>query len=441
MCRSNFRIKLDLCKFYNDVRRFCWIFVDGAKMLQISHLMEHITKLFNMKESFHLLLNEIEYLPPNEDIRVLKENETISVCPGSGLENGPDLFTHTVTESENNVMKIERNNYSIQHKESQTNLSPQKINSMLVQENLSNDILNRSQRDILETSTTCSRTEDDTVSMVDSKTNDSILINDVSISEDCVLAKKRRRRTRQKKPKYVKQPVVEEENKPKKPKIINSYIISSSKHIRFDNADTEEVLIKDVIQGETRNEYLNKESPPHELANLLSLGQNSVPATFTNTKVKEEIKVEHMSDEETNHNMSFENTNESISLSKELQEGKELSNKDISACPVMTTKPQIKDFVGFKMLKIGVDYTPQVSEFIVAEVISYCPTTLMYTFKVLQGLSELQVPVGKFTLVQDDEERVINDTITLNSAQLIEPRLVSSSNSDKTPTSINNCSN
>lgn len=102
------------------------------------------------------------------------------------------------------------------------------------------------------------------------------------------------------------------------------------------------------------------------------------------------------------------------------------------------------------MLKIGSDYTPQISEFIVGEVISQCPQDSVYTFKVLsmyffwctfinfkdiclnmllifaEGLSEVQVPVGKFTIVQDEEERVMNDTITVNYAQMIEPRLISS---------------
>lgn len=76
MNRINFRIKLDLCK-YNDVFRFCWIFIDSIRMADIKDIKGHIKRLFHINEPFDLFLNEVEYLPPNEDIRVLKENETV----------------------------------------------------------------------------------------------------------------------------------------------------------------------------------------------------------------------------------------------------------------------------------------------------------------------------------------------------------------------------
>ena len=50
-------------------------------------------------------------------------------------------------------------------------------------------------------------------------------------------------------------------------------------------------------------------------------------------------------------------------------------------------------------------------------------------FLYAEGLSEVQVPVGKFTIMEKTEERVLNDIITLHHAQIIKPRLVS--NSDK----------
>lgn len=178
-------------------------------------------------------------------------------------------------------------------------------------------------------------------------------MEDVSITKDSAIRRKRKRVRRKKKSQDIEEPVTEEENKSKKPKIVNSYIISSSKHIRFDNADTDEVVVKEVIHGETMNGYANKVSPPHELANLLSLGQNSTPITFTNTKVKEEIKIEYVSDEESRLNTGVENTNVITSLSKMLQDGKELSIMDLEACPVMTTKPQLKDFVAFKVNTIS----------------------------------------------------------------------------------------
>lgn len=79
--RPHFRLKVDLSKFFHDARRFCWIFVDGTKIKQVIHMKQHISKLFNIEEPFHLLLNDTEYLPPIEDVRILKENETILLVP------------------------------------------------------------------------------------------------------------------------------------------------------------------------------------------------------------------------------------------------------------------------------------------------------------------------------------------------------------------------
>lgn len=77
MNRINFRIKLDLCKYHKDMHRFCWIFIDSTKMINIKDVKGHINSLFRVNEPFDLFLNEVEYLPPNEDIRILKENETV----------------------------------------------------------------------------------------------------------------------------------------------------------------------------------------------------------------------------------------------------------------------------------------------------------------------------------------------------------------------------
>ncbi|XP_078044727.1 uncharacterized protein LOC144474096 isoform X2 [Augochlora pura] len=405
MCRSNFRVKVDLCKFYNDVRRFCWIFVDGTKMLRIKHAVEHITKLFNIKQPFHLLLNETEYLPPDEDIRVLKENETILVCPGTGLEAETELpliaTSIALQESQDNFAKPEIISNLVLHKESQTNFYSVQPEPSIVEKNELIEALNRSQNDALETSSMqCDRTEDETNSICDSKVDGQIL-SDLNLDSSFCTRSKRRRIRRRKKTHEVVEPV-------KYPP---------------ENATKQSTPVKNM-NGSITNEV----APVHELANLLSLGDNSTPVTFVNSQVKQEIKLEHVSDEE---NRLAEVKNKSNNVLELLQQGRKLSSKDIEACPALITKPELKYIVAFKMLKVGSDYTPQVSEFIVARVISFCPKTLLYTFKVLYGLSEVQVPVGKFTLVEDDAEQTINDTITINIAQLIEPRIVSTADSDK----------
>lgn len=75
--RSNFRVKVDLSNYYQDARRFSWIFVDSANCWLISHIKQHIVNILGIQEPFNLLLNGNEYLPPTEDVRILKENEII----------------------------------------------------------------------------------------------------------------------------------------------------------------------------------------------------------------------------------------------------------------------------------------------------------------------------------------------------------------------------
>nr|XP_034195002.1 uncharacterized protein LOC117611173 [Osmia lignaria] len=424
MCRPNFRVKLDLCKFYNDVRRYCWIFIDGTKMCNVSHMTEHIGKLLNIKEPFHLLLNKTEYLPPNEDIRIVKENETILVSPGSGLENEMEISTENTTQDISSFMKEERNN-SFQNKQIQTNCFS--VNTTAVQ-TLSNEGAYKSQSEFSGFSTTCyGKGDSEASSVVKSKTTDTALMEDFNTEN--LYPKRKRVRHRKKKTKEVEQSAPQEnENKPAKPRIIDSYPVSFGSHIRFDNVDNKDVKENKVIRTDTMNGCNVKQiSPSHELANLLSLGKSSTPLTFSNTRVKEEPKVDHMSDGEPQVKASSENRNESVAVNEKAQNGKkDWLDKDFLKYPILTRKPEVLDVIAFKMLKIGKDYTPQISDFIVGEVIFRNPLNTVYTFKVLKGLSEVQIPVGKFTIMQDKEERVMNDTFVVNYAQMMESRLISS---------------
>lgn len=58
-----------------------------------------------------------------------------------------------------------------------------------------------------------------------------------------------------------------------------------------------------------------------------------------------------------------------------------------------------------------------------------------------EGLSEVQVPVGKFTIVETEGEHVMNDTITLNYAQIMEPRNIAITQSNGSFNTSNNCTN
>lgn len=169
----------------------------------------------------------------------------------------------------------------------------------------------------------------------ESKTIDTNLTDDFDIVENLLQCpKKKRLRRRRKKPQH-EPPITQEENKPKKPKIINSCVISSGKHIRFDNLYSEEVPI-------TNGSATNNMSTPHELANLLSMGQNSTPLIFKNPRIKDECKMEQ---EEIQLNVSPE----SLAVNTKLQERQTIPHKEFEKCPIMTEKPQFKDVLAFKV--------------------------------------------------------------------------------------------
>ncbi|KAK1134125.1 hypothetical protein K0M31_011907, partial [Melipona bicolor] len=412
---QNFRIKLDF-KFYNDVRRrFCWIFIDCTKMLQIDDIKEHIKTLFGINDPFDLFLNENEYLPPKENIQVLKENEIILVSPRSHLSNnqfnnlplsiefspidankqeleGSFAYPEQIEEL---ISPLDKN--STQQKQSSNNFP-----AVLSQQDLSTDTTNNFQKDEEAFDTTAS-------------------------TEIVVDTLPRKKRVRQRKKKTSVDTQLTEEDKPK----IANAIISNTicKHIRFDNVEGK-IIVND--------EEIICVAPPsqvdaaHKLENLLTLGKNATPLTFERNRIKgqkETCKKEEKNNaEDTVANIVSKNINKNTASTERLKGVNKFSDIDFETYKVMVVKPEIKDIIAFKMLKIGADYTPQMSNFIVAEVIFYCPERSLYKLKILR-LSEVQVPIGKFTITEETEEHVLNDTITLHHAQIIKPRLIS--NSDK----------
>ncbi|XP_050465710.1 coilin [Cataglyphis hispanica] len=429
MKHPHFRLKIDLSKFFHDARQFCWIFIDGIKIQQIFHIQQHISKLFSITEPFHLLLNT-EYLPPTEDVRILKENETIQVVPGSGIKNEVD--------------KAETCNGSMHDKQVHTIDMKTRVTASDAL-NVSNNTLNDTQPTSINNTagnmtfysviddTAIDDTEEDT----DSKITDNNLTEDCNVT-DSVISIPKRKRVRRRRPKNQSKTEftlsfnMNEENKPKKPKIIDSYIIPSGKHIRFDNVEKEENNIaKQIVQEISRNEScISKTSSPQDLCTLLALGQSSTPITFVHKKVKNEVKVENeLNDGIKNKNLNKNENNISIE--------KNLNNKEKTQCyenwihsdpeiiPIMTRKPQVKDIIAFKTLKMGADYTPQLSNFIVTEVVDFCAHSANYYLKIIKGKEEVQVPFGKFSLSEDTSDSPCDtDTFLLKSSQICEPRLL-----------------
>ncbi|XP_012539698.2 uncharacterized protein LOC105838580 isoform X2 [Monomorium pharaonis] len=356
MKRPHFRLKVDLSKFFQDARRFCWIFIDGTKIQQVIHMQEHISKLFNIAEPFHLLLNETEYLPPIEDIRILKENETILVVPGSGINKEVSIVVKTSS--------------GFIHDEKTQTINNKAGKQEMVVQDISNDTFNNTQpisnitRDMTFYSindNTIDHSEEDT----DSKT-------DNNVTEDCnmtdsIASVGKRKRVRKRKAKNRSQIVspceiieenISKESKWKKPKIIDSYIIPSRKHIRFDNMENEKNIAKQIVQEVSRNEScLSKASSTRDLSTLLALGQSSTPLTFHNAinkKLKNAIKMENILNDEIkskNLNKIMEDSTENKLCTKESK--KEVRNykswhAELENVPVMTRKPQVNEIIAIK---------------------------------------------------------------------------------------------
>ncbi|XP_011254359.1 uncharacterized protein LOC105250116 isoform X2 [Camponotus floridanus] len=448
MKHLQFRLKIDLSKFFHDARQFCWIFVDGTKIQQIIHIQHHISKLFSITEPFHLLLNDTEYLPPTEDVRILRENETIQVIPGSGIKIEVDKAETTC-------------NGSMHDKKMHTKTGIDVSDMLDVSNNVSSDMQPTSIKNMTFYSVIDDTMIDDTEEETDSKVTDNNLTEDCNMT-DSIVSIAKRKRVRRRRPKnqiktsFILSSDMNEENKQKKPKIIDSYIIPSGKHIRFDNIEKDENtekedttekkeniekkettemeehnIAKQIVQEISRNEsYISKTSSSRDLSTLLALGQSSTPITFINKKAKTEVKMENKSND---GSMIDRCSNLSQFLMKniksKIQNYENLIHSDLEVMPIMTRKPQVKDIIAFKTLKIGTDYTPQVSNFIITEVIGSCANFTRYHLKIIKGKEEIKAPCGKFSLSEDVSAGDDMDTFFLSYSQMQEPRLLSSKSS------------
>lgn len=163
--------------------------------------------------------------------------------------------------------------------------------------------------------------------------------------------KRKRIRSRKKNRNQENKQPVEQEDISRKPKIINSYVIPSGKHIHFGTTDGEEDAEEEwVYKGTTNGSCTNQAAPP-ELANLLSLRQNPFPPAFAQAIVKEEIKIDNASDDEIRMNVSLNDTNVREAVSEKFQSGKKLLPEELEACPIMSWKPQLKSVIAFKVSK------------------------------------------------------------------------------------------
>ncbi|KAL2714489.1 uncharacterized protein V1478_015674 [Vespula squamosa] len=445
MARSDFRVKVDLSKYYHDIRRFCWVFVDGTKILQISDMKKHIKKLFNIREPYHLCLNNTEYLPPSEDARIIKENETIIVIPGSGLEDEVESSINFISPSiQDNDNSENKGNKTFNHKEAQTiEFSAMEVTvptkDITIQ---SNELLSDSKQDLSSMDVTFhSIVNDIEDNYIDSKTMNSNIMEDYSfIKKESPSTKRKRVRHRKGKKNistFIQNPN-DKNDTTKKPKIVDSLVLSSGKHIRFDTSETNEI--------QTIQQFVIEPA----LSKLFSLRNSSTPLTFPNKKIKEEIvKPQNISTIEVeNIDISNEKTNETLNNTVEKNiSGKEinhdLKNQSFSDIeleqypPVKMQDVQNNDIIAFKMLRIGEDYSPHMSNIIIGQVMALNQQTSIFTFKIIKGLDQIYngtIPSGKFSILEPEMKGIISNILNINYSHMMEPCFVKKSSSNNTNT-------
>ncbi|XP_003426812.1 uncharacterized protein LOC100679130 [Nasonia vitripennis] len=446
--RRDFRVKTDISRIYKDARQNSWVYIDSSKILYVSQLAEHVRKLFDIKKPFHLLSRSDEtyfFLPFEEDVRILENNDTVVVVPGTGITS-----SLVVEKSERHNETSQQSLNQISHQTHQASNEVQNgflIPPTLFQEKVSNASSDKScnsekssaQNNLMQTientsgiSFTGSLYRTALHETIADDTKDSKITEDItednSITEDSMVSNKRKRvrKRKQRKPTEI---VPESdtslmETSGKKPKIIDSILISSGKHIRFQGLDDEDTASDNNVNNIQNGDTKHKQSVNKDLAALLNLRQSSTPLTFQHKRIKrdyipETINETSMSvDTSTNINKSHAN---SMSSSKSMIEPERIKENS------MSNKSAADDTVSFKVFRMAEDYTPQLSSVIIAKVLAKSSDESQYTMKILHGREQLQDPEGKFSLPKDEKDKddEENDVVVLEKSTLLELAKVS----------------
>lgn len=209
---------------------------------------------------------------------------------------------------------------------------------------------------------------DDMEEDTESKTTENNLTEDSCIAENStstVAIRTKRKRVRKRKPKnppkiqeygvFVSPALTDEQSQPKKPKIIDSHVIPITKHIRFDNTESDDnSMAKKLVQEVSKNEqlsYMNR-NLSRDLSLLLELGKSSTPMFVKKKKITSESSADSMNDETRNKCLSKDNEIDTSMEKKstELSRKGYYKNVELEKIPIMTKQPQLKDIIAFKVL-------------------------------------------------------------------------------------------
>ncbi|XP_051168160.1 coilin isoform X2 [Leptopilina boulardi] len=337
----NFRVKVDLSKFFQDHRKISWVFVDRTKTSCIKHLKDHIAKIFGI-QNFHILSDSAN-LPCDENVSIIQYDNLITLVPGSSVNNNNNNNNNSVSTFDEKEVQTDKDDSN--EDENTTVLSgytlPETTNVTMY-------------HSLLDESEAGSST-------AESKEMDSIMTEDLSYDTNTPAKRKRSRRKRIKRLDTSSNSKIDNspQEEKRKPKIIDQVVLSTGKHIRFSNHD-EEIISPNSCKSPNISEFqskfiespISKSSSSNSLDALLSLKQCSTPLTFSCTKNNnKQIKSSKII---TPIHEDIENLTESdrnmISQKEKSFDINSYDSKEVEKIPILTTNPQEKDTVAFKMV-------------------------------------------------------------------------------------------
>ncbi|XP_063972322.1 uncharacterized protein LOC135160075 [Diachasmimorpha longicaudata] len=432
---KNYRVKVDLAQFYEDVRKLSYVYVNEKNISHILHLHERIKQVFGITRPFYLSSCEGVYLPMNEDVRIIQEEETIRVCSGAVNPNCVTIWRDIAVKANGNPLttievprKLEKEHQQINSRqENDIGAESEPCDSISTKDIRKTACLNGSITESEGKGHTSLPEDSDT----DTTPNPKKAPETPSQTPELFsIPQKKRRRVRKRKCKASPELSVPQQPPPSPKPLsvpINCSLTAKTKpkHFKFNWEENEE---ENAVETESpRNGVATPVIP--ELNTLLSLKNSQFPLTFVGQKTKISDHPSQNGDSGVNGSLQTPVKDKNGGVDGDSEE-KDFSSVNPLDYPVYNEDLAVGDIVAFRILKMGSDYSPTVSGYIVAETVSKDSEPSTYSFKIITGEEHLKDPEGKFSLGTDEEmensEERLNETqfYALSSGELLELRLI-----------------
>ncbi|KAG8041360.1 hypothetical protein G9C98_002348 [Cotesia typhae] len=408
---TNFRVKLNLSKFYQDARKLSFIYVDTSAINNVLQLHSKIATIFAITKPFYLSSENNVLFPLIEDIRIVQENDIIKVVPGCPeLSNDSSTSNGTVSSPKKVLSSKSESRQSIEPESRQSEKS--------------------------------NNTDLDGYNQTVSENDVDI---DANLNLSTLIMKKRRKRgrrgTKKKNITVVREPTITTFNKFQSngfnSTTDNIEVISETttpRHLKFNFDDeTDQFTNGNLISPRTKPIVRSNEVAT--LSNLLNLKNNPAPVTYSSKRVRTNSEVSQVSVK--SNQVKMENSPASSShnlpqnkINKFIENDFNFTNINPFKYPIYESYFEINDIIAFRTLKIGEDYSPTVSGYIIAKIYAKEHGTDEYVLKIIDGHNQIKDPEGKFALPSEHDENEIevnqfnDELVNLNSSHLVEPRLI-----------------